>query len=237
MDNRSGRPEDRRGFEGVDMTGEPESLDIQEDLERRRHRHWFDRLIMLSDGVFAIAATLLSLDIHGPADWRTLPELWSGLVPQLSAYLLSFLVISIFWLAHRRFMAMITTVDAPLTVLTLVMLGLVGLVPGITHIGPGRADGAGMQIYASLITLIGLSMAGIWGYAALIARLVTPEVPNSSRWFQLVLMALTAPLFLALTMNAPFRSPFYPPIVLAGMFLIGWRMRIWVLKRLERKAA
>jgi uncharacterized membrane protein len=218
------------------MAGEPESLDTQEDLERRRHRHWFDRLIMLSDGVFAIAATLLSLDIHGPAEWRTLSELWTGLAPQLSAYLLSFLVIAVFWLAHRRFMAMITTVDAPLTVLTLIMLGLIGLVPGITHIGAGRTYESGMLLYAGLIIAIGFSMAAIWGYAALIARLVPPEIPNSSRWFQLVLIAFTAPLFLFLVNAAPFQSPFYPPIMLAILFLIGWRMREWVLKRLERKA-
>lgn len=218
------------------MAGEPESLDTQEDLERRRHRHWFDRLIMLSDGVFAIAATLLSLDIHGPPEWRSLPELWAGLVPQLSAYWLSFLVIAVFWLAHRRFMATITTVDAPLTVLTLVMLGLIGLVPGITHIGAGRTYETGMQLYAGLIILIGFSMSAIWGYAALIARLVPPEIPDSSRWFQLLLMMLTAPLFLVLTNLAPFQSPFYPPIMLTGLFLVGWRMRVWVLKRLERNA-
>ena len=40
---------------------EPESLDTDEPLQKRIERHWFDRLIMLSDGVFAIAMTLLAL--------------------------------------------------------------------------------------------------------------------------------------------------------------------------------
>jgi len=57
-----------------------------------------------------------------------------------------------------------------------------------------------------------------------------------SRWFQLVLIAFTAPFFLFLVNAAPIESPFYPPIMLAVLFLIGWRMRVWVLKRLERKA-
>ncbi|MEO8813045.1 MAG: hypothetical protein ABI376_09065 [Caulobacteraceae bacterium] len=51
------------------MAGEPESLDIDEALERRRRRHWFDRLIMLCEGVFAIAITLMAFDLRGPAAW------------------------------------------------------------------------------------------------------------------------------------------------------------------------
>jgi len=138
MDISASGSEDRAGLGGGDMAGEPESLDTDETLERRRHRHWLDRLIMLSDGVFAIAATLLSLDVRGPAQWSTLGELWAGLGPQLGAYVLSFLVIAVYWLAHRRFMSMVTTVDAPLTVLTLIMLGLVALLPSLTRISFGR---------------------------------------------------------------------------------------------------
>ena len=42
------------------MTGEPESLETIEPLAARRARHDFDRLIMLSDGVFAIAIGISS---------------------------------------------------------------------------------------------------------------------------------------------------------------------------------
>jgi uncharacterized membrane protein len=212
------------------MAGEPEPLDGDEmDLERRRHRHWFDRLIMLSDGVFAIAATLLSLDIHGPAHWSTLSELWAGLAPQIEAYALSFLVIAVFWLAHRRFMAMITTVDAPLTVLTLIMLALVALVPGVTHLA---RTGPSMLVYAALIILIGFSIAAIWAYASLIADFVPAEVSRSSRWFQLVLMIFTPAAFLVIVSMAPL-PVWTPSPLLAALFLIGWPMRMWVLRRLK----
>jgi uncharacterized membrane protein len=205
-----------------------------ENAERRRNRHWFDRLTMLSDGVFAIAATLLSLDVRGPATWRNLSELWAGLVPELNAYVLGFLVIAVFWLAHRRFMATVTRVDPPLTVLTLVMLGLVGLVPGATHISIGQTYETGMTLYAALIVLIGFSMAAIWGYASLVANLVTPEIPKSARWFQLFLMMFTSPLFLFLTNEAPLsrNEAGWVPVILAALFVIGWRMRLWVLRRL-----
>ena len=103
--------------------------------ERRRHRHWYDRLLMLADGVFAIAITFMATYIAVPDGWNgDLGGLWSLLASQLNTYATSFLVISIFWLAHRRFMSTVLTVDAPLTVLTLVMLGLVALLPPATRL-------------------------------------------------------------------------------------------------------
>ncbi|HUZ14229.1 MAG TPA: TMEM175 family protein [Caulobacteraceae bacterium] len=216
------------------MAGEPESLDIEEPLERRRHRHWFDRLIMLSDGVFAIAVTLLAFDLHGPASWRNVADIWAVLVPQLDAYALSFLVIAVYWLAHRRFLAMIVTIDAPLTVLNLFVLALVALLPAATKLvhGAGSVQPA-MVIYAALVVAIGLALAAMWGYAALIADLVSSEVKRRVRWFLLGLIGLTPPLFLALV--GPLRRPPHGliPALLALMFLVGWRLRLSVLKRLQ----
>ena len=218
------------------MAGEPESLDTNESLERRRHRHWFDRLIMLSDGVFAIAMTLLALSIHWPenAD-ATLPDLWAALVPQLDAYILSFVVISVYWLAHRRFLAMITTVDAPVTVINLATLGLVGLLPAATQLTHLRGpSGPHMAIYGGLVVAIGVSLAALWGYAALIADLVTPEVPQRQRWFYFALILFTPPFFLTLTSLLGDVGPGPVPFALIGLFLIGWRTRLWVLRRLSR---
>ena len=215
------------------MAGEPESLDTDESLERRRHRHWFDRLIMLSDGVFAIAITLLAFDLHGPKTWTSVRDLWITLSPQLDAYALSFVVISVYWLAHRRFFAMIVTVDAPLTVFNLVTLALIALVPATTAFvhGTGPLQPA-MIVYSGLVVAIGLSVAATWGYAALIANLVAPEVSRAVRWFLLALIVVTPPLFLLLVAGVPGPAAGVIPLLLTLLFLVGWRMRMWVLRRL-----
>ena len=217
------------------MAGEPESLDTDESLERRRHRHWFDRLIMLSDGVFAIAITLLALNIQLPeVSESRLADLWAPLAPQLDAYALSFVAISVFWLAHRRFLAMITTADAVVTVINLVTLALVALLPAATRVAhlPGPA-GPHMAIYGGLIITIGASLAALWGYAALAADLVSAEVSRPQRWFYFVLILITPPLFLVLTSLVRRPAPGAVPAILTALFLIGWRMRLWVLRRLS----
>ena len=214
--------------------GQLESLDSDEGLAKRRHRHWYDRLMMLADGVFAIAITLLAAEITPPTVTHgNLAQLWAAMQPQLDAYGLSVVVISVFWLAHRRFMAMILTVDAPVTVLTLVMLGLVALIPAFTRLAEtqnGSPDA--MLIYGALVVLIGFAVAAIWGYAALIADLVSGEVPKRQRWFFFLLMLFTPPLFLILTAVLGRPPPGAVPLTLIALFLIGWRMRLWVIRRL-----
>ena len=217
------------------MAGEPESLDADESLTRRRHRHWFDRLIMLSDGVFAIAMTLMALNIQTPiaADGRV-DNLWAALAPQLDAYALSFVVISVYWLAHRRFLAMILTVDAPVTVLNLVVLALVGLLPAATRLAHSTGPLAPyMMVYGALVVAIGVSLAAMWGYAALGANLVSPEVSAPERWFIFILILFTPPFFLLLTMVLHNPGPGIVPLSLTGLFLIGWRMRLWVTRRIQ----
>ena len=219
------------------MAGEPESLDTSEGLERRRHRHGLDRLIMLSDGVFAIAITLLAFDLRGPAHWDgRLASLWANLAPQIDAYALSVVVIGVYWLAHRRFMAMILTVDPPVAVLTLIMLALVALLPAATRLTHELPASAAMPVYGALIVAIGATMAAIWGYAGLIADLVSREVSTPERWFLLILMLFTPAFFLFLVSWLPKPWPGEIPLSLVALFLIGWPMRLWVVRRLTPKA-
>ena len=150
------------------MVAEPESLFIEEPLRERIQRHDFDRLLMLSDGVFSIAITLLALDLR-------LPEHWDGSAGQLIhasgrpliGYLFGFGLVGAFWFMHRRMFAQLSRVDLMITALNLLLLGLVGLTPFIARMvaeaGPDRAIPFYFMAVASVLGTIGL--VRFWGAA------------------------------------------------------------------------
>jgi len=216
------------------MTSEAIDLDHEaREHEHRRGRHWHERLLMLCDGVFAISLTLLAAEINIPAIADgDLARLWGSLAPQLDTYALSVVVISVYWLAHRRFTALIDKADAPTTVFTLITLGLVALLPAATRlVHAGRGMPSTMIVYGALVVAIGASLALTWGYAALIAGLVRARVPPWQRWYYLALMMFTPPFFLALIMAVPSPGLGVVPLSLSALFLVGWRLRLWVIRR------
>lgn len=89
------------------------------------------RFLALSDGVFAIAITLLALDISlpdglGPAGFdRPLGEV----MPKVWAYALSLLVIAAFWRGHYQIFQYVRDVDGTVIRLGLLSLGLIALMP------------------------------------------------------------------------------------------------------------
>lgn len=90
-----------------------------------------DRLITLSDGIYAIAMTLLVLDLRIPpnlesgAFHQALRETW----PNFGAAALSFAVLAGFWRDQRRILAPLTAVGPLVTRLTLLGLGLAAVLP------------------------------------------------------------------------------------------------------------
>jgi Endosomal/lysosomal potassium channel TMEM175 len=106
-----------------------------------------DRLVVFSDAVFAIAATLLVLDIRIPPGLDS-AEFHRALRGQLAAivtYALSFAVIGQLWLTHHRIFSYIARVDYVLLGGSLILMGLVAFLPFpcncsvSTTISPGRS--------------------------------------------------------------------------------------------------
>jgi uncharacterized membrane protein len=144
------------------------------------------RLEAFSDGVFAVAITLLVLDIRPPADvetqrglWHALGDLW----PNYAAYAVSFLVIGIVWVNHHAVMELITHVDRGLAFLNLLLLMAVALIPFttalfaeyLTHDDPAHAAAA---VYSIVITLMGAAFGALWIYASRGGRLLVPSFPR-----------------------------------------------------------
>ena len=92
------------------------------------------RLEAFSDGVFAVAITLLALDltVAGPAGHGSLPDQLHEKWPAFLAYLISFFMIGIIWVNHHALVRSITKVDRTLLFLNLVLLLFVVLIPFAT---------------------------------------------------------------------------------------------------------
>ena len=92
------------------------------------------RLEAFSDGVFAVAITLLALDltVAGPTGYGSLTDQLRAHWPAFLAYLVSFFMIGIIWVNHHVLIRSITAVDRTLLFLNLVLLMFVVLIPFTT---------------------------------------------------------------------------------------------------------
>jgi uncharacterized membrane protein len=116
------------------------------------------RLVAFTDGVFAIAITLLVLNFDEPAgpDSEILHQL-TDQWPALLAYFLSFAVIGRFWVVHHRVFSVIRRLDNRLLTLNLLFLAFVVLVPFATEVLGDYSDTTeAVVLYAA--TLAGVAM-------------------------------------------------------------------------------
>lgn len=178
---------------------ELESLATEEGLDRHLRRHGLDRLIMLSDGVFAIAVTLAAVEIRIPSDALSLADVLAQTNVSLFTYAISFMVTAVFWLSNRDLFARVHQVDRMMTVLTLAMLCLVALIPASTHIVQTQANGAlggSLRFYALTMVICGCLNCAMWVYASFRAGVMIEAVPHAFRWHRIISAATVPSLFL-----------------------------------------
>jgi uncharacterized membrane protein len=129
-----------------------------------------DRLQFFSDAVFAIAMTLLVIDITVPLiKPETGKNLWIALVeewPSLLAYALSFLVISLSWRGHHAKFRYIKRYDGRLITLNLLLLFFIAFVPFPTNVVSKYGDLVpSVVLYAATVAIITIVQPAIWVYA------------------------------------------------------------------------
>jgi uncharacterized membrane protein len=116
------------------------------------------RVLALSDGVFAIASTLLVLEVRLPKGLTTEAEFTQGLrdlLPDLRSYAVSYLLIAMFWLAHHRLFRLVRRVRPAVIRLNLLLLGVVALLPFSTAmLGDYGREPRAVAIYSANIALI-----------------------------------------------------------------------------------
>ena len=130
-----------------------------------------DRLEAFSDGVFAIAITLLILDIHIPEFeenetlLHTLSHEWASIV----ALLIGFFTILICWINHHYMFTMIERCNSKLLLFNGFKLLIVTTTPFATALlskhFQNEWSASAINLYAFNFALMGMAMSGVWYYA------------------------------------------------------------------------
>jgi uncharacterized membrane protein len=135
-----------------------------------------DRLVFFSDAVFAFAMTLLVQRIlvpSGPDFTHQVLAQW----PKYLSYLLSFLVVALYWLRHHRIFRHITRWDEGLIRLNLLLLFFIAFMPfSSAMIGQRGGYRISIVFYATTLGFAGLANLLIWLYATHDHRLVAADL-------------------------------------------------------------
>lgn len=144
------------------------------------------RLEAVSDGVFAIAITLLVLTIPAPTDYRHLGRQLGDHWPALAAYVVTFAIIGIMWFNHQSIFAHFERVDRGLFYLNLLLLMTIAFLPYPTGVlGEALRNGDGARtaavFYSVTMAVNAVAWAGLWLYASVGRRLLVPSFPEAER--------------------------------------------------------
>lgn len=204
---------------------EPESL-VREGEGEAAHlrRHALDRLVMLSDGVFAIAITLAAIEIRIPESAPTLMAAFDAAGGQLFAYLISFIVIAGYWISNRDLFARVARVDRTLTSLTLAMLCLTAIIPAAAHGAHVRNELTGsLRFYALIMVLSGGCNLAMWTYATFRQGIMADWTPKPQRLYRMS-VAATIPLLFLIVLLVPTVEAFKwtAPLAIAVVALRRW---------------
>jgi uncharacterized membrane protein len=148
------------------------------------------RLEAFADAVFAIAITLLVIEIRLPAREEIarlgrLPAALLHLWPSYLAYLVSFVVIGIMWANHHNLMKLIGRVDHGFITLNLLLLMCVAFLPFPTavmaeHLTDEHERAVAVAFYCGCFTVTAAFYFLMWWHAAHNRRLIHSHVPDEA---------------------------------------------------------
>jgi uncharacterized membrane protein len=160
-----------------------------------------NRAEAFSDGVFAIAATLLVLELKVPhvepgGLSYALLQRW----PAYATYVVSFLTIGIIWVNHHAVMDRIKNVNRLLLFLNLVFLMAVAAIPFPTalladYLHAGHDERLASAIYGATMALMGIAFGLIWAYAVLREDLLHEGIDPHRARRSLLIFAAGNPLY------------------------------------------
>ncbi|MFP1629447.1 TMEM175 family protein [Streptomyces sp. 5K101] len=187
-----------------------------------------DRLLAFGDAVFAIAITLLALDMTVP-DGLSAAELVGALdktLADVGAFLLSFVVIGVLWVNHHALFSRIARLDSWLLYLYLALLAMIAGLPFPTRLISEYGDTPlGTAVYASSIAL---AAALLTAMALRVHRRPALAAPGVSR------ESLRIPVIEGAVMVAVFATSIPLTLVSPVVAQLWWLLAIPLRRRLAR---
>jgi uncharacterized membrane protein len=186
-----------------------------------------DRLVMLCDGVFAIAITLLVLDIGTKVSGSNIDNSLYTLIQPTISYLFTFLILTIYWRFHRNLMLVVQRLDRGFISLTFLFLAFIAFFPVPSKLLGNYGEHATVVvIYTLTLSGCGFSAFALWFYATWKHRLVSPDLPQAeinarTRWLLFTPLIYCASLLLLFVV--PQDRPYF---ICFSWALIGFAERI-----------
>jgi uncharacterized membrane protein len=186
---------------------------MTEAEERAEAGRELDRIIFFSDAVFAIVITILVLDIRVPdippdLVAQELPGQILDLGPKFLSYVISFLVIAIYWQAHHRVFRPIRSYDRTLLWLNFLFLMAISFLPFPTSLlGEYSEEQLSVVIYAANAALASLLLVSISWYAIAGHRLVAPNLVDDETERNRRVQGLAVPVVFLVSIGISFFSP------------------------------
>ncbi len=186
----------------------------------------FSRIVAFSDGVFAIAITLLVLNLGVPqkvAGGDVGQALWDQR-QDLFAYALSFAVTGRFWLVHHRFFSDVTGFDGRLISMNLFYLGWIVLIPFSSQVlGDHGGSTAAIVLYA--VNLAAVALVGAALFADAHRAGLTKTAPEDRRLNHQ--RAIFTALVFLISIPVAFFSPDLAPLLWICLFFVRPGARLW----------
>ncbi len=192
------------------------------------------RIEALTDGIFAIAMTVLVLNLNPPnlPDNYTEEQVLEALqkmLPSFFAFMASFITLGMYWVAHHSLFRFLIQTDKAILWLNMYFLMFVSLVPFTSGLYSGDTNSRiTNSLFGANLILLGLLSYGIWSYARTHGHVVE-DMPDDAKHF-ITRRLLTAPLLAATAMVVSLFQPIYAEYVYFAMipiFMITVRRLDW----------
>lgn len=189
-----------------------------------------NRLEAFSDGVFAVAITLLVLELNVPAGdhlWHQLKGEW----PSFAAFFVSFWVIGIIWVNHHGVLDHLKRANRAVLYLNLLVLMTVVFIPFSTallaeHLKSGADESVAAAVYSGAFLAMGVAFGSLWTYITRHRDLLGVELSDDEVRRRSVAFTIGNP-FYAVAVIMAFISPAVVLVIIGALavyyMVIGMR--------------